>query len=61
MLGAIVRCPVVPLAPGGSATITVTVRANAEGRVANAATASYGGDTNPANDSATVTTDVGGP
>jgi Domain of unknown function DUF11 len=57
-LGAIVRCPVAALAPGASNTITLTVRADTEGGRANAATASYGGDTNPANDTAGVTATV---
>ena len=53
-----VHCPVAALAPGADTTIAVTVRANGEGGIANAATVSYGGDTNPTNNSAGFTATV---
>ena len=56
--GAVIRCPVPELALGETSTITVSVRANAEGGRANAATVTYGGDTNPANNTAGVTAKV---
>jgi hypothetical protein len=57
-LGTVVRCPVAALAPGATSTITMTVRADTEGGRANAATASYVGDTNPANDTTGFTANV---
>jgi uncharacterized repeat protein (TIGR01451 family) len=47
-----VRCTVGALAVGATATIAVTVRPNGSGGIPNAATVSYGGDTNAANNTA---------
>jgi hypothetical protein len=57
-MGAVVRCPAAGLAPGTTTTITVTVRADTEGGKANAATVSYAGDPNAANDTAGFTATV---
>jgi hypothetical protein len=56
--GSVVRCALGTLPPGGSTTVTESVRANATGAFVDAATANYGGDPNPANDTAGVTVTV---